>query len=211
MELTEYYKKYSENIADEMGMSEEVKDLARKNRMIFARSNSANQKRKSKKKIPKYSKYTYHQVYMGYDFLKNLTYVRTYIQRKHSLELRELEFLLTLYPMSYFSRSEYIRLFKPLKFSKIETVVEMGLLQRISVSEKKSLYYLSRKSRGIVEDFYALLSGEKKFPMSTEHNPMKYGKGKHSNGSGFSDKKKYKMMEVINQMTPSDSSKELFE
>src|SRR5690606_40757312 len=58
--------------------------------------------------VVKYEKKTFLRVYRGYDFLQNLITVKYYVQRKYNIKQYDLEILLYLYPVNYFTQSDFL-------------------------------------------------------------------------------------------------------
>lgn len=136
----------------------------------------------------------------GYDLLENLMLVRLYVQRKYNMEIKQIEFLLYLYPKKIFTYWDYFQMPRPGKFYSVTSMLKMGLIKEVSKGRVKrdSLFKLSHTSCKIVEEFYQYLSGEKPIPIEEKNivsETSTYEKMKRSlirtmNAAGPDEKKK---------------------
>lgn len=155
----------------------------------------------------KYSKAQYAQVYKGYDFLENLLTVRTFVQKKYDIDWPTLELLLKLMGMQIFTRAEYSKIPKDFGFSRFNSFKELGYINLLSdhYDIEKRLFTISTKGRNIVINFYKYLSGEKRIPENLSQNPM----AKKKKDVAY-DKKKMKMIKIMNQLPIPEHTKKLF-
>lgn len=152
-------------------MNEETKKLIKKNGVVFLERNK------------KYTKRKFLRVYQEYNFLELLYPVRYYIQKKHNITINILEMLLFLQGRGFFSNSDYKEMPTQFKYSKIKKLIDLGHIE-IAINNKhisKHVYTVSTKSRRIIEEFYELLSGERKLPCDSKNilissNTSKYEK-----------------------------------
>lgn len=111
---------------------------------------------------------------LDYDLLENQYVVRKYFQKKHDINLRDLEILLYLYPKGYFSRADYKAY--PLHFSnlRIQVMIRKGHIQVFQEGENmdKHVYSLTQSTKHKVQTYYKLLTGELQIPVIGENNPM---------------------------------------
>tara|TARA_B100001167_G_scaffold191010_1_gene159691 strand:+ start:500 stop:1102 length:603 start_codon:yes stop_codon:yes gene_type:complete len=141
----------------------------------------------------------------GFDLLENLHVVRKYIQKKHSVDLKELEILLKLYPMQYFTQRDYVAIPKPFKFRSIKNGLDKGLVEKVNIGEHlgKTIYTISNKKKRIVREFYKMLSGEMKIPEDWNRH------FRYKNLNAY-DKKALKLIKKINSQEKSEFKKSLY-
>ena len=155
---------------------------------------------------PKYTRQAFAQIYKGYDFLENLFTVRTYIQKHYNIDFPHLELLLKLMGMRVFTRIEYSEIPRDYGFNRFNTFLREGHIVVLSTHNKVEmrLFTLSTKSKNIVTNFYAYLSGEKKIPEDYVNNPMF-----NSNKRVAYDKKKAELIKKMNKLPMSPHNKKL--
>lgn len=155
----------------------------------------------------KYSSKQYVGIYKGYDMLENLFTVRSYIQKHYDISWSTLELYLKLMGMRIFTREEYSQVPRDFQFQKFKSLRDSGCIIVVSDHNKveERLYTLSTKSKNIVTNFYAYLSGEKKIPEDSVNNPM-FNKNKQV---PF-DKKKAELIKKMNQLPIPAHKKKLF-
>ncbi|SED10924.1 hypothetical protein SAMN04489761_4302 [Tenacibaculum sp. MAR_2009_124] len=154
-----------------------------------------------------YSKKRFAYIYQGFDFLENLYVIRTYIQKRYSLDRHILEILLKLMGMKIFTRAQYSEISKSFTYSRWDSILNSGylniLMDHYNVEER--IYTLNPKGRNIVIKFYKYLSGEEKIPEDSVHNPMANKKTQKP-----FDKKKMDAIKKLNQLDVSEHKKSLF-
>lgn len=143
-----------------------------------------------------------------FDFLEHFQIVRAFYKRKFGIPLRELELLFTLYPMNYFTHSDYFEIPKAFTYLRIIKLVQLGHVVVFAKGKNKSkdVYTLTTSARTLVRDFYRYLSGEKKIPEEARHNPMAKKKDVPA-----IDKLRMDLIKKINQLEPSKSKKAMYE
>ncbi len=141
----------------------------------------------------------------GHDILQNIIVVRPYITKRYKIEFRFLELLLYLYPMQYFTQSDYTKVPKPYTYRSINDMLRLEMITIIVQGNNKGehLYTLSRQAKAIVVHFYECLSGEKRIPENAI-NPFT-----KKTATKF-DKKRLEFLKTINQLEIPDSKKRLF-
>ena len=100
----------------------------------------------------KYSKKVFIQVYKGYDFLENLLVVRSFIHRKHGVDIGMLELLLKLMAMKAFTRAQYRLLPKQFTYTRLKYLMDAGYVNMVSdhTNTEKRIFALNTKGRNIV-------------------------------------------------------------
>jgi len=191
-------------------VSKGVNELLKKQNLRLGRKKGGKQKAKyTKKKGYKKSRLPKERLLIiteGYDLLENLLVVRPYIQKRYSLGLRLFELLLYLKSKKIFTYYDYYYMPKSFTYLRIQKLIEMGHVVQLNEARSKvdMLFKLSVKSSNIVEEFYQLLSGEKKFPLSWKDNPMV------RKAAPESDRLKVNLMKSLNAM-PQESKKGFYE
>lgn len=155
----------------------------------------------------KYTSQRFHQVYKGYDFLGDLCSVRTYIQKRYKIDFRTLEVLLKLMKYKVFTREMFSEIPKNFTLSKWNHFIKLGYLNLVmdASSIEDRLFCLNTKGRNIVISFYEYLSGEKKIPETSRHNPMA-----NNNTKLPFDKRKMEVIKKLNQAEVAEHTRFLF-
>lgn len=183
-------------------ISDDVKDTLKKRKYGLKPQHKS--KKYSKKHAFKVAFYN-----EDYDFLEHLSLVRTFYKRKYNLGIRELELLFAIYPMNYFTQTDYFEIPKPFTYVRIHKMVKMGHIVLFAKGENSRLhvYTMSRSSKDLVRMFYKYLSGEKKIPVAAgiNVNPMAMEKGTKI------DKLRVELMKKINKLGAPESKKVLYE
>ena len=156
----------------------------------------------------KYSKVKFFKVYKGYDFLGNISVVRSYVQKKNDITWGTLEILLKLMEYKFFSLSMFLHIPRNFSNARWETFLKKGFVNLVMNhnESKEKIYCLNTRGRNIVISFYEYLSGEKKIPEDSVHNPM----ANEETQVPF-DKKKLDMIKRLNKLKPAKHIKYLFE
>ncbi|WP_395073913.1 hypothetical protein [Flavobacterium sp.] len=143
----------------------------------------------------------------GYDILENLLVVRQYYRKHLKVDLQLLELLLALYPKTYFTQDDYFYIPKQLMYSRLKKLMDLKYVVLFSKAEtqKTSVFTLSLKGRQLIENFYKLLSGEKKIPTDEKLNPMANKKD-----ASAMDIKRLNFIKSVNKLPVSESKKALF-
>lgn len=155
----------------------------------------------------KYSKHKFIQIYRGYDMLENMFTVRTYIQKKHKIDIYLFEILLKLMGLGLFTQRDFFDTPRPFTYMKWSSIVETGYLNLVMDHESadKKIYGLNTKAKNIVIDFYECLCGEKKIPLDSS-NPMVDSETKIAY-----DKRKIEIIKKLNSLPVPDHKRFLFE
>lgn len=149
--------------------------------------------------------------YLGYDLLELQMFVRPFILKKHGLSQRMFETLLFLYPKLYFTILDYF----PISHAGYDVrfpiyLVKKGYLNVVAKPkdgsnkqniDKRWVYTLSDNAKKIVEEYYELLSGERKFP--EENTPF-------DDSDKAIDKQRKRLMAKLNKMPVSDNKKKFY-
>ena len=102
--------------------------------------------------------------------------VRHYIQRKHNLMFRELELLLYLYPVQFWSKKDYSTFPHTFSTRTVKTLFKKGLCEpafdNVGPISEKQTYRLSKYAKRIVAAFYDHLHLEKTIPEDAQNNPL---------------------------------------
>jgi hypothetical protein len=102
--------------------------------------------------------------------------VRHYIQRKHNLVFRELELLLYLYPVQFWSKKDYSTFPHTFSTRTVKTLFRKGLCEpifdNIALNSDKQCYRLSKYAKRIVAAFYDHLHLQKTIPEEAKNNPL---------------------------------------
>ena len=111
---------------------------------------------------------------LGFNILENLMLVRYYIQKRHDISFRDLEFLLFLYPKLFWDIRDYRDYPKTYSHRNINTMIKKGYVEVFTETDRKrkTVYQLTKKAKHIVVQFYKYLSGEKNVPENTSLNSM---------------------------------------
>jgi len=156
----------------------------------------------------KYTNTKFFNVYRGFDFLGNIYVVRSYVQKKNNITWATLEILLKLMEYKFFSVRMFLDV--PRNFSNLKwtTFLEKDFVNLVMDHNeyKEKVYCLNTRGRMIVTSFYEYLSGEKKIPEDSVHNPMANEETKVP-----FDKKKLDMIKRLNKLEPAKHIKYLFE
>jgi tyrosyl-tRNA synthetase len=100
-----------------------------------------------------------------YAFLHRYELAKRYIKVYHSLTDTQFKYMCTCYSFSSFAKKEMMKLSKNVdKDEAFEELIKMKLIQEVrKTSHNKKIYALTRKGRGVIEDFYEMLLGQKDF------------------------------------------------
>lgn len=178
-------------------LPEDAKTVVVKRKLVVTETSSL----KGMKRL--YSKKRYIFCEDGYDILQNLLIVRHYVCKKNDIPFNLLELMLYLFPLNYFTHTDYGAIPKSFTFRTVATLLKQDVIV-IAVSGEnrgKHLYALSSKSKGIVKMFYQMLSGEKKIP---ETNTM------FTKSDAAIDKRRVKFIPVLNRQEIPLTKKKLF-
>ena len=147
----------------------------------------------------KYSKQKFAHIYKGYDAFENFGVVRAYIQAKYDINIDILEILLNLMGKKIFGYKEFHHIPRRFDYQRWGKFLEYGYVNLVMDHEKTEnrLYTLNTKGRNIIVNFYAYLSGEKKIPEDSKHNPLANSKTQ----SAF-DKKRMQAIKRMNKLEP---------
>lgn len=109
---------------------------------------------------------------LDYNVVQYFGIARYYIQKKYDLRIKELELLLFLYPIGFFTKRDYHTFPHNYTTRTISHLMKKGLIEPVNEREKpqsdKQVYKLSRRSKNAVLYFYKYASGEEPIP----ENPM---------------------------------------
>lgn len=157
----------------------------------------------------KYSRHTDTlKFFRGYDFLENIIVVRSYIQKKHGIDICLLELLLYLAPKQYFTHADYRVIPKQYKYCYMKNVIATGYVELVGKGEGigKKIFMVNRKGQEIIRNYYELLAGEKFISEERFRNPL----AKTRTRTPF-DKKRMDLIATINQLPVSESKKGTFQ
>lgn len=166
------------------GLGNDAKELADRMDLVIRESKDF---RKNKKK---YVRKRFLEVYSGYDFLQHLGLVRRYICGKYRILNYQLELILYLYPLNYFTHSDISRFPKHYTYRTIEALVKKKVIVVVAKAHKKrkydkdvrrnTLYALTKEMRHAVEEFYELLSKERPFEEGSKAFESTQASGRHN-------------------------------
>jgi hypothetical protein len=112
----------------------------------------------------------------GKDLLQYSIVVRPYILRKHRIKNNfELDILLYLFPIQYFSRRDFKVLPTINEGYHLTTLIDLNYIEVVVHHHKganSNLYGLTERAKKIVKDYYEYLSGEKTVNPSSYTNPF---------------------------------------
>jgi hypothetical protein len=112
----------------------------------------------------------------GCDLLQYSIVVKPYIYKKFNLKHPiELDILLYLYPIQFFTRSDFALLPVAMYNYNFITLIDMGYLEKCVDHRirKDVVWRLSDLSMKIVKEYYLYLSGEMKLAPNTPANPFR--------------------------------------
>lgn len=113
-------------------------------------------------------------VNLDYNLLKYQYPVRKFIQKKYKITLRELEILLYLFPIGYFTHRDYKDFPTTFTHRQIISMMKKGHVKIFLEGENKAkhVYCLTQASQLKVQNYYKYLTGELIIPTISENNPM---------------------------------------
>lgn len=187
-----------------MGKIKTKEILSADTQKTLTESNSSVNFNKLKKE--KYSKKEF-TIDRGFDLLERLIIVRPYIQKKYDLTIDLLELLLYLHGKKLFTQADFAEIPKQFSYASIRNILDTGhvVIAQEGVDLSKHVYKLSVHATHGIEDFYELLSGEKKFPEYTLMNPL----SKKRDAAAI-DKKRMRLIKKINLLPPPEKHKNLY-
>lgn len=153
-------------------LSENTKEGLKINRITLKNSS------KNPEIIKKYSRKsrdTVETFVNGFDLLQYMIVVKPYIMKKYKIEKSiELEALLYLFPIQFFTLSDFKLLGLKQHNLHIKTLEDLGYLKLcIKKTDGRNIYTLTEHAINIVTDFYKYLSGEKTINLNTTYNPFR--------------------------------------
>ncbi len=152
---------------------------------------------------PEYTKLQFKRIFRGYDFLENMAFARTYIMKKYKLKhFALLEVLLFITPKNLFSFEDFKDIQRiRFDYRKIDSLLQLGFVSVVNNGKNKAhhLYAPTQLARKIVQEFYEILSGEKKIPTELL-----------SNSSVASDRWKTDIIKKLNKKEASESKKQIW-
>lgn len=116
-----------------------------------------------------------------YNFMKHWRIIRYFYKRKYNLSESELEVLLFLYDEPRFSREDFYQVSNTMHWdpNRFYNLRERGLIvvwrEKNEVANRKALYDLSTKAKGICLSLYKKLLGEESISENSEYNPIMKG------------------------------------
>lgn len=142
----------------------------------------------------------------GYDFLETLIIVRPYIQQKYNMGVSFLEILLYLHGKKFFCQADFGELTKQFTYGSLKNLLDTGYISMVQegVDMSKHVFKLNTQATHIVQEFYELLSGERKFPEGWE-NPLDRKKTRT-----LSDKKRMTLIKKMNLLPAPEKKKPLY-
>jgi len=159
-------------------------------------------------KDDKYSRKRFVYVSKGYDFLENISTIRTFVQKKNNIDWVTLEVLFKLMGYKVFSRlmfSDTPKSFTHTRWRRFKNKGYINLVMDHHDAEQR-LYSLNTKGRNIVISFYEYLSGEKKIPEDGSRNPME-----NTNKRVAYDRKKMELIKKLNKLEVPEHKRYLYE
>lgn len=166
------------------GLGSDAKELAKRMELVIRESKNF------EKNKDKYVRKRFLEVYSGYDFLQHLGLVRRYICGKYRILNYQLELILYLYPLNYFTHSDIARFPKHYTFRTINALIKKKVIVVVSKAHKKkkydkdvrknTLYALTKEMRQAVEEFYELLSKERPFEEGSKAFELTQSSGRHN-------------------------------
>lgn len=125
-------------------------------------------------------KLTFHY---GCDLLQYNIVVRPFIMKKYRLEhYLELDVLLYLFPIEYFTRADFKYLPTTKHHYSIQKLIDLNHIEMcVKGKNSKDVFRLSMRAVNIVREYYAYLSGEKVLNENSYLNPFKAKKQTEQN------------------------------
>lgn len=140
----------------------------------------------------------------GYDLLQYMIAVRPFICKRYNIKtLWELEVLLYLFPIQYFTNSDFKQVGLRQYNITLKSMLDDGYMKLCvkKVDSAGNLYALSDHSINIVKDFYKYLSGEKTINLKSDMNPFR------GNDVANVDKIRERVMLKLKRQTETSPSK----
>ncbi len=106
-----------------------------------------------------------------YNELQYFGVIKKYLCWKYDINSEDIDKLLYLYPVTYFTFKDYRRL--PVSWGRMrwEGLFDKDIIEKVYGHRKqRAVYRLTRKGKGIVRQLYKLLRGDVKLPTSAEYN-----------------------------------------
>ncbi|MDT0554044.1 hypothetical protein [Urechidicola vernalis] len=114
-------------------------------------------------------------VEVNYNYLQYLGVVRIYLQNKYNLKFEDIELLLYLYPINYFTRKDIRRFPCSWGYKRLNRLIQEDYIVKLSSVPARTrgcVFMLSIKAKNLVRNYHELLSGEKSIPNCPQHNPI---------------------------------------
>lgn len=161
--------------------------------------------------VPKYTRKRFLKVYQGYDFLQFWGIARHYIIRKYQITTRQLDLILFLAPMNYFTSIDISYMPKSFGDMTIQALIKKGIIVRVSLPPakqkmnkfytEKGIYTLTKEKREAVEELYKILAQEEQIDLSvTAFKP-----------DVAIDRKRVRLIKTMRQKSNPDNLKPLYE
>lgn len=133
------------------------------------------------------------------DYLKYWRVVRAYYKKQHGLSSAEFDMLLFLYSEGYFTKKDFAVFNKILPWNKrrFNDLVTKGFIAnfRKRGGSRPGLYMVTRKTKSVFSNMYAVLNGELPMSESQANNPM------FRKSSGYNQRKYQELIIKMNKAT----------